>query len=195
MVQGGFDSRPRHARHSTSDEMKEDTMNARTSFELTVGQDTYEVKYLFVDWNTSYKKTRVFFSGVTSPIADPEWEDFPHLHTQLNEGREYKFEPGYVLHTQRGDFPEIDKAWDRANRAYVDASTHHVERVLRTLFFQGDLSGGNNVLGKVRFSKNAGCSCGCSPGWVMDETTYTSLPQRQVPGSSAFIEDIFITKK
>ena len=173
-------------------------MNARTSFELTVGEDTYEVKYVFEGWTDKRVKTRVYFSGVSSPIADPVLEDFPHLATQLNKGREEdrKYKQGHVLYTQRGDFPEVDKAWDRANRAYVDAASYHVERVLRTLFHQGDLSGWTNELGKLRFSKKAGCSmCPCSPGWVLDETVFTSLPQRLTNHASAFITDLFITKK
>lgn len=66
-------------------------------------------------------------------------------------------------YTVRGAYPEIDKMWDEHNRQIVAAKRDLFLAALRA----GDptwtgLSAGD----KLTFSRKAGCSCGCSPGFI-----------------------------
>jgi len=66
------------------------------------------------------------------------------------------------LYTHRGDDPENDKAWKSYNRDEV--------RVMRA-FADRALPDACNALGidvpiELKYSRKAGCSCGCSPGFI-----------------------------
>jgi hypothetical protein len=66
--------------------------------------------------------------------------------------------------TIRGEFPEVDKAYDRFNRAKVRIMKAHLAAAMEADL----LPSGDRV--KPRFSKKAGCSCPCSPGFILDGT-------------------------
>jgi hypothetical protein len=65
---------------------------------------------------------------------------------------------------ERGVDVENDKIYDRYNRAWVRIRKAHLVAVMEA----GLIPGGENV--KPRFSKKAGCSCPCSPGFILEGT-------------------------
>lgn len=77
----------------------------------------------------------------------------------------------------RGEDPTVDKAWDAYNRAEVKAMR---VKVLNWL----DAAGYERV--KVRFSRKAGCGCGCSPGFIADRQLRPGL------GYGEVITDVFV---
>lgn len=66
-------------------------------------------------------------------------------------------------YSQRGDYPALDKAWDAFNSIIVDSKTADLKTALQTVAEQ--------VLmfkdAQLQFSRKAGCSCGCSPGFIL----------------------------
>lgn len=63
--------------------------------------------------------------------------------------------PAYSI---RGEDTESDKAWRKYNRAEIAIMRERAEDLLRRNKFS--LTG-------LRFSRKAGCGCGCSPGFVL----------------------------
>lgn len=59
------------------------------------------------------------------------------------------------MHTKRGEYPALDKAWDRHNRSIIEAQ----RRVLEAGF--------GALADDAKFSRRAGCGCGCSPGFIL----------------------------
>lgn len=61
------------------------------------------------------------------------------------------------IYTRRGDFPTIDKAFDVHNRFIVQTKKDVIDAAIAA-----------NALTpfEVQFSRFAGCSCGCSPGFI-----------------------------
>ena len=61
-------------------------------------------------------------------------------------------------YTIRGEYPDLDRAWDAYNKTIVALK-------------RGVLNGALSALGwdeiKATFAKTAGCPCGCSPGFVL----------------------------
>lgn len=62
-------------------------------------------------------------------------------------------------YSRKGDTPEIDKAWRRYNKAELQ-----IERDIITKAVQGGLLDAG-LAKELKWSRKAGCSCGCSPGW------------------------------
>lgn len=62
------------------------------------------------------------------------------------------------VYTTRGQFPEVDKAWDRANRDYA--------RMAREVASQALAGVGLRLPERMKYSRRAGCTCPCSPGIV-----------------------------
>ena len=68
--------------------------------------------------------------------------------------------------TMKGDDPENDKAWRKYNRDEIA----EMRKLLADVnVFLSDIS--NGFL-KYNFSRKAGCDCGCSPGFVADQTLF-----------------------
>jgi len=65
---------------------------------------------------------------------------------------------------ERGVDPENDKAYDRFNRAQVRIWKAHLVAAME----EGLMPGGERV--KPIFSRKAGCSCPCSPGFILNGT-------------------------
>lgn len=93
--------------------------------------------------STPYDFEDIFYSVLGAPA--PTLAMFPHLALES-------------VYTTRKEYPEVDKAWDRHNRAYVKAQTAALNAVAH-------LTG----VTKARFDKHAGCSCPCSPGFIAVE--------------------------
>lgn len=65
------------------------------------------------------------------------------------------------IHTKRGDYPALDKAWDIVNGEIVARKRKVLDAALRAFHASAGERG-------ARFSRRAGCSCGCSPGFILD---------------------------
>ena len=69
-------------------------------------------------------------------------------------------------YSMKGDDPENDKAWRKYNRDKIVAMRELLDDISGWLqsISNGDL--------KYRFSRKAGCSCGCSPGFIADRALF-----------------------
>jgi hypothetical protein len=73
------------------------------------------------------------------------------------------------------DYSAPDAVWAAFNAQQVAAMTDAVARYL--LDFEGLKVG----VGDIKYSRKAGCSCGCSPGFIASETfTRVSLSQEDL---------------
>ncbi len=64
------------------------------------------------------------------------------------------------VYTKKGEWPPLDKAFNKMNREIVEAKRKLLDKALKAL----DIS----IEKKPSFSRKAGCSCGCSPGFILD---------------------------
>lgn len=69
-------------------------------------------------------------------------------------------------YTVRGEDVANDKAWDSFNRNWT--------KVSKAIAFKA-LADMNVHFAKASFSRRAGCSCPCSPGWIIGETNNMDL--------------------
>jgi hypothetical protein len=103
-----------------------------------------------------HKKARIYIS-VNEKFEKLAYADAPTPTGSMFPGtlapNGEVFEPDDTLYTSRGEYPQVDKAWDEHNKAYVAG--------VRSLLAQVEDIVGSK---KMKFSKKAGCSCGCSPG-------------------------------
>lgn len=85
----------------------------------------------------------IFFDVLAAP--HPSVEMFPALALES-------------VYTTRKEYPEVDKAWDKHNRAFVKGQ-------------QAVLSAVEHLTGvtKAKYDRRAGCSCPCSPGFIATE--------------------------
>ena len=69
-------------------------------------------------------------------------------------------------YSMKGDDPENDKAWRKYNRDKIVAMRELLDDISGWLqsISNGDL--------KYRFSRKAGCSCGCSPSFIADRALF-----------------------
>ena len=86
-----------------------------------------------------------------------------------NPSVEFRFLAEYVgapsVYTSRGEYPALDKAFDKMNREIVAAKTEVFKTALLAL---GMDEASVEAKGAVKFSRKAGCSCGCSPGFLLN---------------------------
>lgn len=102
-------------------------------------------------WKERIKHARIF-------VSFDEYEARHRVHP--NPTPEMFPELGLKhVYTTRKDFPEVDKAWDAANRDYA--------RMAREVTAQA-LAGVGLSVPKMRYSRHAGCTCPCSPGIITD---------------------------
>jgi hypothetical protein len=57
--------------------------------------------------------------------------------------------------THRGEYPEVDKAWNKHNRAYVKGQSAVLSAITEII-----------EVDEFRYDRHAGCSCPCSPGFI-----------------------------
>lgn len=102
-----------------------------------------------------YRKPRIYTSG--SAIKP----DFDH--------------PPYG--TKRGDGSDEDKAWRAYNREEIRLQRELATRALKALKEHGLKTYGATVgTVETRFSRKAGCSCGCSPGLILQADAVAGAP-------------------
>jgi len=104
------------------------------------------------NWKTlgyTQPRTRIFVSTpdefddlATARYPHPVKEMFPALALES-------------VYTSRGDYPEVDKAWDQFNRAYTKGQSLVLAAIAH-------LTG----VDEFRFDRRAGCTCPCSPGFI-----------------------------
>lgn len=82
----------------------------------------------------------IFYSALGAPR--PEVGMFPHLALES-------------VYTSRKQYPEVDRAWDRHNRAYIKAQSAVLNAVKEITKVE-----------EFRFDRRAGCTCPCSPGFL-----------------------------
>ncbi len=88
-----------------------------------------------------------------------------------NPTKEFKALADYIgapsVYTVKGEWPALDKAFNKMNREIVAAKREVLVAALAALEITD--------LGKASFSKNAGCQCGCSPGFIFSESIAKDL--------------------
>lgn len=120
-------------------------------------------------WADLKKKSRCY-ANVSSDVEmlfavpSPEVGDFPELDLR---GRGRKEDGSFErmldepsIYTSRGDFPEVDKAFDAHNGSVIATERMFLKWLMPLL---------DEKLAAARFdfSNYAGCSCPCSPGFVV----------------------------
>jgi len=89
--------------------------------------------------------------------------------------------------TRRGEFPDVDKAWDAYNKQH--------KRIVRDAI----VATLNEMVGHryevkssdVRYSRKAGCTCPCSPGFILSDDLTSAL--EQACGTAVGIADVRVT--
>lgn len=126
---------------------------------VTTEQYTFTVRRRPKDSTRHWKsgKVRVFVSGQDAP----EFDNPPYGST-------------------RGDGSDEDRAWKRYNREEL--------RLQREVLAQATAAMPElaEQLGKLSFSRKAGCSCGCSPGFVGTAWTNQDVWLDRTPVDQAF---------
>ena len=98
------------------------------------------------------------------------------------------FEPAYELERAtggmkpRGDVPEVDKMYDRLNRQVIKNKRSVIENAIAEFPVLADLLDAI----KFNFSRYAGCSCPCSPGFIAS---------RPLIADNKYVVSIYITKR
>lgn len=121
-------------------------MNIRR-FEL----DGLTVTVVFSDYRERRNKTRIHISGQ----AQPDME-----------------QPEYTI---KGQDPENDAAWRRYNRAEIKLMRIAIQKGIARFYSETDADIAGLLgcgLDKFDFSRYAGCSCPCSPGFIMERMAY-----------------------
>lgn len=62
-------------------------------------------------------------------------------------------------YSAKGDNPELDKEWKRYNKAELMIQKRIINQAVRDGLLDESLAK------ELKFSRKAGCACGCSPGW------------------------------
>lgn len=126
----------------------------------------------------SNKKTRLYVDGESSAAASRA------------EAERLSKEAGTW---ERGKSLEADKAWDRHNREVIKNKRETIEFLVDENELLRSLLAGH----KLSFGRKAGCSCGCSPAFVVD----TVIRVRDtVPGwragefyeTTLYVTDLFV---
>lgn len=95
------------------------------------------------------KKTRLYVSG------------YAEATELMAEAERLSQEAGSLL---RGVSEAADKAWDKANRQIVKNQKARIQELKEESELIDNLLAGR----KFNFSRHAGCSCPCSPGFIAD---------------------------
>jgi hypothetical protein len=126
-----------------------------------LGADELRRRYSSAEGTWLLPKARIYvwtpdefdaIATASSPI--PVASMFPLLDVRAWDGTKMQG----VLWTKRKDFPLIDRAWDRHNRAFVNGQRFVLDAV-------------EHVIGTsdVKYSRKAGCGCGCSAGFIAND--------------------------
>lgn len=78
----------------------------------------------------------------------------------LGDGPEY---------SPKGENPELDKAWRKYNKAKVNIQ----KQLINHAVCHGMIE--ENLAKELKWSRTAGCTCGCSPGWISKDYRRQSI--------------------
>jgi hypothetical protein len=67
---------------------------------------------------------------------------------------------GRPEYSRKGENPELDKAWRKYNKIEVNLQRGIIDQAVKHGMIEEDLAK------ELKWSRKAGCSCGCSPGWT-----------------------------
>lgn len=81
-------------------------------------------------------------------------------------GSGFTCRPEYSI---KGENPDNDKLWKKYNRFEVATQKKLIEKAIELKLIPED------VLEGLSFSRKAGCSCGCSPGWKSRDYGYRDV--------------------
>lgn len=104
--------------------------------------------------------TKFEMNGLNITVSFSDYRD--NKRTRVHVYGEDKPAIAEPLMSFRGENPEIDRAWDKYNREVIKNK--------RALVAKADLEMLRDV--KLRFSRKAGCSCSCSPGFIAEHHVY-----------------------
>lgn len=125
-------------------------------------------------WTREYKrKTRIYVTG----------------HEDVD------FEPAYAMAKERyaflrGTDDETDKMFDSLNRKLIGNMRAFTLDAVQKVHYFKTLVEDN----KIHFSRKAGCSCGCSPGFILDKPATVLVNDPFSGWVTAVITDIHIGK-
>ena len=144
------------------------TPTTKNKVEFEHGGKTYVAEHRSRDWRERRVKGAKGFCFGPGDDRNPSLE-FRFLAEHVGA-------PG--VYTNRGEFPALDKAFDKMNREIVAAKKEVFEAALVALGFQPER-------GDFSFSRSAGCPCGCSPGFNLrflpqGETVYVNEKKGEV---------------
>ena len=130
-----------------------------TDHSFTLGDKTYRVTVKRGDGRA--KKARLYVHELTAGKGTPYDEELQALADRLGAPS---------IYTTRGTYPTLDAMWDEANKWVVLDNRRVAVRALFELGCVDEFAehAPNDV---IKFSRNAGCACGCSPGFIL-QTIY-----------------------
>lgn len=99
-------------------------------------------------------RSRIYVSNSLIETGDSRIAELQAQEAALGERR----------FAQRGKYLDVDSLYDMLNRAIASAKRKYALEALHTIDEWSDVTG--------RFSRTAGCTCGCSPGVVLDRELY-----------------------
>lgn len=121
--------------------------------------DEYVVKAVARSSGERSSKSRAYVSGVLAALHDARLRELEEQEAALGDKR----------FSERGEFPDVDRLYDRLNRRVATVYREITLDALRRLEC-GDITG--------NFSRRAGCSCPCSPGVVLSHGYYSRIGDR-----------------
>lgn len=86
-------------------------------------------------------------------VTEPVYGDFTDVVIPVGQAA------NSVAHTIKGEYPEIDQAWKKYNRAI----TKMWKNIALDVFYQLE---NDQFLSDMYWSNKAGCNCGCSPAFI-----------------------------
>lgn len=150
--------------------MKTITTETRDRRRMTVETDDYTIVFVEVlqSWHRdARKKARVYVFGEVEV-------DFAEAY-EMQKANDY---------APRGTNPVEDKLFNKLNRQVIANKREVLEAAMEAVYELGEVL----VDAKFNFSRTAGCSCPCSPGFIVDRVIRDTE-------SGLTISDIFITRK
>jgi len=122
--------------------------------------DAYRLTYVPRSTRDPVASSRVY---VADSLAEQSDEQLRELSAQ-------EADLGKLRWSQRGENADVDKLYDRLNRRIATVKRRMALDAVR------EIPGYVNVEGD--FSRYAGCSCGCSPGVILDQEVHMMIDGR-----------------
>jgi hypothetical protein len=117
-------------------------MNNTTTITFNEEVCTLESSRTLEPYGSRQKHTILYVSNPFDP------EDLKH--SGITKRPEY---------SRKGEDKELDKEWRRYNKAELMIQKRIINQAVRDGLLDKDLAA------ELKFSRKAGCQCGCSPGW------------------------------